>query len=184
MYSVRDKPEISWAFDKKIFIKENVITREVCEDIIAYGQNKVVKGINKYPQYFGISFHTCLLQSNHYVNDLLQPVWEEAVSALQVDIDFIEPYELKRYTTNDFFGKHHDGYYSLDHGLDRKLTFSLQLSDVTDYDAGEFNIIGKKHKLSQGSVICFPSYFTHDVTRITNGTRWALIGWGWGNNWR
>jgi hypothetical protein len=184
MYSVRDKPEASWDFDKKIFIKENVVSREICEEIIAYGENNVLKGVNKYPNAFSISFYTCLLPANHYINDLLQSAWEEAIKFLDVDIDFVEPYELKRYNKNDFFGKHVDSYYSLSHGLDRKLTFSLQLSDVNTYDAGEFNVLSKKFKLNQGSIICFPSYFPHDVTRIANGTRWALIGWAWGNNWK
>ena len=45
MYSVRDKPEVSWDFDKKIFIKENVVSREICEEIIAYGENNVLKDV-------------------------------------------------------------------------------------------------------------------------------------------
>ncbi len=184
MYPLLNKPEVTWDFDKKIFIKENAIEQSVCHDIVNYGQSNVIKGVNKYPRAFGISFHTCLLPTNHIVHDLLKNIWEEAVQFLDVDISFIEPYELKRYTTNDFFGKHSDSYYSLSNRLDRKLTLSLQLSDTDEYDNGEFNVVGKKIKLNRGSILCFPSYFPHEISRITNGTRWALIGWAWGNNWR
>lgn len=184
MYPLVNKPEITWAFDKKIFIKENVVDHTVCEDIITYGEKNVNKGKSKNPTSVGVSFHTCLLPTNHVIHELLQKTWEEAVKFLEVDISFVEPYELKRYIKFDFFGKHTDNYFSLDNKLDRKLTLSLQLSDVNDYGSGEFNVLGKKFKLERGSIICFPSYFPHEISRITNGTRWALISWAWGNNWR
>lgn len=184
MYKILNKPEILWAFGKKIYIKNDVITNEMCDEIIAYGQNNVIKGFNKYPGSFDISFHTCLLPMNHMIHISLQKIWEEAATFLNIDINFVEPYELKRYTKDDFFSKHSDNYFSLENGLDRKLTLSVQLSNTEDYVGGEFGVISKKYKLKRGSVICIPSYFPHEVSKIIDGTRWALIGWAWGNNWR
>jgi len=178
------KPDINWDIDKRIFVKENVIDNELCDEIISFGNSNVIKGVSKYSNIFDISFHSCLLPLNHKVHTTLQDFYKESNSFFNFDISFIEPYELKRYTANDFFGKHIDNYYSLTVNLDRKLTISVQLSNDDEYDGGEFNIMGTKHKLKKGSVISFPSYFPHQVETITSGTRWSLIGWAWGPYWR
>ena len=153
-------------------------------EIISFGNSNVIKGVSKYSNIFDISFHSCLLPLNHKVHTTLQDFYKESNSFFNFDISFIEPYELKRYTANDFFGKHIDNYYSLTVNLDRKLTISVQLSNDDEYDGGEFNIMGTKHKLKKGSVISFPSYLPHQVETITSGTRWSLIGWAWGAYWR
>ena len=178
------KPDINWDIDKRIFIKENVIDNELCDEIIHFGIDNVVRGINKYSHIFDISFHSCLLPLNHQVHTSLQNFYKEANSFFKFDISFVEPYELKRYTKNDFFGKHIDNYYSLTIDLDRKLTISVQLSNDDEYEGGEFNVMGTKHKLKKGSVISFPSYFPHQVESISSGTRWSLIGWAWGPYWK
>lgn len=184
MYPLLSKPPIKWAYDKRIFVKENVINEEVCKQLIEYGQENVIKDVNKYPSAFSTSFHTCLLPVKHEIHNLLQEFWEEAIKFFEMDINFIEPYQMKRYTTDDFFGKHTDSFYSLSHRFDRKITMSIQLTDPNNYDDGELVVIGQKYKLRLGSAICFPSYFPHEVTKIAKGTRWALIGWAWGKNWR
>ena len=178
------KPDINWDIGKRIFIKEDVIANELCDELVSFGNNNVVKGVNKYSNVFDISFHSCLLPLNHKVHSELQDFYKEANSFFNFDIGFVEPYELKRYTARDFFGKHIDNYYSLTVNLDRKITVSVQLSNDDEYDGGELNVIGRKHKLKKGSVISFPSYFPHQVETITSGTRWSLIGWAWGPYWR
>ncbi len=61
---------------------------------------------------------------------------------------------------------------------------SVQLSNPSDYEGGEFIIAGNSFKLSIGSVLAFPSFFSHNVDLVKNGTRWSLIGWAWGPYWR
>mgnify|MGYP003342656356 FL=1 len=128
------KPDINWDIDKRIFVKENVIDNELCDEIISFGNSNVIKGVNKYSNVFDISFHSCLLPLNHKVHTTLQDFYKESNSFFNFDISFIEPYELKRYTANDFFGKHIDNYYSLTVNLDRKLTISIQLSNDDEYN--------------------------------------------------
>ena len=103
---------------------------------------------------------------------------------LSVAVDEVEPYEIKRYSSTDFFEKHTDNYYSLAARRDRKITMSIQLTDPDEYEGGEFVLPGKTVKLQQGSFIAFPSFFPHEITPIRCGTRWSLIGWAWGPNWR
>lgn len=178
------KPDISWNINKKIFIKENVLDNDTCDHLIQFGSNNVVPGVNKYSHLFDISFHSCLLPIDHSVHNKLQEVWKEAANYLNVDINFIEPYELKRYTVEDFFGKHIDNYYSLTVNIDRKITLSVQLSHDSEFEGGFFNVLGVKNKLKKGSIIAFPSFFPHEIENITSGSRWSLIGWAWGPDWK
>lgn len=178
------KPAINWDIRKKIFIKENVISDELCDELIAFGADNVGESINKYPGVFDVSFHACLLPINHKVHTALQPTWAEVKNLFNIDISFIEPYELKRYTPDDFFGRHIDNYYSLTVNIDRKITMSIQLSNDDDYTDGELVVINEKIKLKKGSIVCFPSFFPHEVTKISTGTRWSLIGWAWGSYWK
>lgn len=178
------KPEINWDINKKVFIKENVLDTKLCDDLIDFGNANVHKGVNKYPHLFNISFDACLLPLKSSLHNSLQEVWKECIDCFQFQIDFVEPYELKRYSNSDFFEKHIDNYYSLSVNIDRKITMSVQLSDVNEYGGGEFNILGSKHKLSKGSIIAFPSFFPHAVEKITSGIRWSVIGWAWGPYWK
>ena len=63
----------------------------------------------------------------------------------------------------------------------RKLSLVLQLSDPTEYEGGDLQLmtgttpeICKKQK---GLIYAFPSYVMHRVTPITSGTRRTLVVW-------
>jgi len=79
-----------------------------------------------------------------------------------------------------FYGWHQDTQWLRDTESQRKLSVTIQLSD-DDYEGGDFEF----HKdLAQpsdirrrGTVIVFPSFFYHQVTPVTKGTRKALVGW-------
>lgn len=177
------KPIINWDIDKKIYKKLDAIPIDICDDIIQYGTKNVIKGIDKYPHIFKTSFHSCLLPLNQSVHKNLSTVWEEIINYFDFSIDFIEPYELKRYENNDFFGSHIDNYYGLDQSIDRKITMVLQLSDEKSYEGGNLKILNRVAPTTKGSIVAFPSYFPHEVT-LTKGCRWSLIGWAWGPYWK
>jgi len=64
----------------------------------------------------------------------------------------------------------------------RKLSFSVQLSDDADYAGGDlrFHYIKNQPEVApreKGTVIFFPSWIVHDVTPVTQGTRRSLVGW-------
>ena len=178
------KPNIEFNPNKRVFVKENVISSKVCDEIIDFGKNNVVKGINKYPSLFQISFKTCLLPTDHVIHSTLQDVWLEASIFIGTTVDFVEPYELKQYGTSDFFGKHTDNYNSLSKDIDRKITMSIQLSDDEDYVGGDLLILNQKSSRKKGSIIAFPSLLTHQVNPILKGERWSLISWAWGPQWK
>jgi PKHD-type hydroxylase len=66
-------------------------------------------------------------------------------------------------------------------GTVRKLSFVLQLSDPKDYKGGELQIhLGEEPtvmKKEQGALFAFPSPTLHEVTAITKGRRYSLVGW-------
>ena len=178
------KPIIEFNPNKRVFIKENVISSTVCDEIINFGRNNVVKGINKYPSLFQISFNSCLLSMDHVIHSMLQEVWDEASSFIGTTVDFVEPYELKQYGIGNFFGKHTDNYNSLSEDIDRKITMSVQLSNDEDYVGGDLLILNQQLSRKKGSIIAFPSLLTHQVNPILKGERWSLISWAWGPEWK
>ena len=82
---------------------------------------------------------------------------------------------------------HHDVNWNGQDGLDRKLSISIQLSDKTDYLGGDFEfeeINSSMDFKGIGTIIIFPSYLRHRVTKVTSGTRRSLVAWFYGPSWK
>lgn len=63
---------------------------------------------------------------------------------------------------------------------ERKLSFSIQLSDPNSYQGGDLEFLPDMpgiYKRAQGSLLIFPSYLTHRVSAVTQGTRYVIVGW-------
>jgi PKHD-type hydroxylase len=66
--------------------------------------------------------------------------------------------------------------------LHRKLSFTVQLSDPSEYEGGDlmlydYGLDVKPAPKTKGSVVIFYSHILHEVTPVTSGTRKALVGW-------
>jgi PKHD-type hydroxylase len=63
----------------------------------------------------------------------------------------------------------------------RKLSLVLLLSDNSSYTGGDFEILDgadpEALPKKQGTLLVFPSWTMHRVTPITSGTRYSLVGW-------
>jgi PKHD-type hydroxylase len=67
-----------------------------------------------------------------------------------------------------------------DAAANRKLSWTLQLSNEDDYDGGEVVMAqAPESPLSraQGSLSVFPSYLSHAVEPVTRGVRYSVVGW-------
>jgi PKHD-type hydroxylase len=66
-------------------------------------------------------------------------------------------------------------------GVIRKLSLTVQLTDPSEYEGGDFEFIDQTtpEKLSRkrGTVLVFPSFSLHRVTPVTQGVRHSLVGW-------
>jgi PKHD-type hydroxylase len=87
------------------------------------------------------------------------------------------------------YSTHHDIDWNRDDGLDRKLSITVQLSDPTEYEGGEFyfsEVETPNPELSKkkGTILVFPSYLQHEVKPITKGIRKSLVAWFEGPTWR
>lgn len=63
----------------------------------------------------------------------------------------------------------------------RKLSVVMQLSDPSEYEGGELKLYNGHEpitiKREKGLVVFFPSYTLHEVTPVTSGERYSLVGW-------
>ena len=93
----------------------------------------------------------------------------------QINIPSITLGEVKltKYTRGDYFSPHKD-YTVYDAGVVRK-TLVIQLSSPHEYDGGTLIVEGIPQSRELGSAILFNSNQIHEVTEITQGTRFSLV---------
>lgn len=73
--------------------------------------------------------------------------------------------------------------------LVRKLSFSVQLSDHTEYEGGEFQLMDESGKSyfapkKKGTIILFDSRAQHRVRPVKSGVRKSIVGWVVGPRWK
>lgn len=92
--------------------------------------------------------------------------------------------QVSEYTgsTNPDESGHYDWHMDVgENASTRKISMSIQLSDDTDYDGGNLEFMVHRSIIKapreKGTVIFFPSYLTHRVTKVTRGTRNSLVFW-------
>ena len=71
----------------------------------------------------------------------------------------------------------------------RKLSFTLQLSEPTDYRGGEVEFLDSEGQRflapkQRGTMIVFDSRVRHSVRKGKEGTRKSIVGWGVGPRWK
>ncbi|NBQ97250.1 MAG: 2OG-Fe(II) oxygenase [Microbacteriaceae bacterium] len=106
--------------------------------------------------------------------------WEYIIDPELVAIQFTEYYG----TLKGHFNWHND--ILLDKSKHRKVSVILQLSDPTDYEGGFLemeNWVGFNNSQAEiafkkrGSVLVFPSILQHRVSPVTLGTRYSVVTW-------
>ncbi|HEX7326972.1 MAG TPA: 2OG-Fe(II) oxygenase [Casimicrobiaceae bacterium] len=84
----------------------------------------------------------------------------------------------------DHYGPHKDTRLLAD-GTIRKLSFTIQLSDSASYEGGDVVLYDSFTDFAtldraRGSISFFPSYTIHEVTPVSRGLRYSLVGWATG----
>ena len=120
-------------------------------------------------------------------NRISEAVFNLNNSYFQFDIDSIESIQYTEYDVsyNGKFDTH------VDDGPEpsRKLSFTLQLSDPSEYEGCEvelfrFSTEGITLPKQKGTISVFPSFALHRVNPITRGNRKCLVGWVHGPRWK
>jgi len=126
----------------------------------------------------------------------LQPVRALVAQAREtygIELGDEEEWQFTRYAGADaeYYGAHMDSHLDRtpEGKQDRKLSVIVQLSPAWDYSGGSVRLLGCDSPdpagLRQlGSVLIFPSWVMHEVTPVITGTRYSLVGWMHGPDWR
>lgn len=91
-------------------------------------------------------------------------------------------FQLIKYHPGGHYQWHCDYGVSPGPNIVRKLSMSIQLTDPSEYEGGELEIVdysNRTHTLpkEKGIFIVFDSKVPHRVTPVTKGQRIALVGW-------
>lgn len=104
------------------------------------------------------------------------------------DLRHIEALQFTVYENGMHYMKHIDTMTESIGLYPRKLSFSLQLTDPSEYDGGDLLIHNGHEPIvaekGRGTITYFPSYMLHEVTPVTRGVRKALVGWIHGPKWK
>ncbi len=97
------------------------------------------------------------------------------------NISYIETLQYSVYPPTGHYRCHTDAALKGFNGFGRKLTFSIGLTDPSEYEGGELEIWtggdNFKCKMDKGEALFFPSWIPHQVHPVTKGTRKNLVGW-------
>lgn len=90
-------------------------------------------------------------------------------------------YTIYDASNNEFYAPHRDSFVEANEGMIRKLTFSIQLSDPSEYEGGELitdvGFYPNTASKNFGDVTFFLSDAVHEATPVTKGCRHVLVGW-------
>ncbi len=104
------------------------------------------------------------------------------------DLNHIESLQYSIYNEGDFYDAHVDHHFQGAGQYPRKLSFTMQLTDPSEYEGGDVMLITSHDPFpiskDRGVITFFPSYTLHEVKPITKGTRKALVGWIHGPRWK
>jgi PKHD-type hydroxylase len=136
-----------------------------------------------------IKFIESSLESNRWIFERFTGLINNANERFfQFELSRLESLQYTVYNEGQFYGDHMDLGYKNPNNAIRKLSFTLQLSDPSEYDGGDLVI---KHgstpdiaRKNRGAITFFPSYIIHEVTKVTRGTRKSLVGWVTGPRWK
>lgn len=125
-------------------------------------------------------------KTNIPLKNIFKKIYNQIIEVNETQFGFdltdVEPFQFTSYLVGEYYKQHLDLDNNLNAGnLQRKLSFSIQLSDENDYEGGELccyiqtdPIVASKQK---GSVTFFPSFLLHEVKEVTKGHRYSLVGW-------
>lgn len=178
-----------WAY------KDDLFSKNECEKIIEMFSNKVetariadntkIEKVRK----SNVHFIDSSIEDNKWIfRKITDCILNLNHNFFRFDIEKIETLQFTEYCSSykGFYQRHVD---TAHHSVGfRKLSFSIQLTDDNDYEGGDVlfhnNAEPDVARRNQGSLSMFPSYLMHEVTPVTKGRRYAIVGWVWGPRFR
>ena len=185
---------------RNIIVAKNAISSDLCNTIIERAQQGFASALVS----GGVNQPTIRRSETSFLNgvikhlDLYIPILQliHKVNNEFYNFDLIDPehFQITKYDEKHqgFYSPHEDGVYDNVPNTDlvRKLSVSIQLTSPEYYEGGTFEFPDDKEKfivedsVGQGTAIFFPSYMKHGVVPVTKGTRYSLVCWVRGQNFR
>jgi len=188
------------------FYFTKAIPLKTCKKIIKEGRQKVIEqatvmreGVDKVRRDCKVSWI-----NDRWIYEIINPFIHAAnkKAGWNFQWDWNETSQFTIYEKGEYYGWHTDqGHENLKHvnkninGKIRKLSLTLQLTDKTEYEGGDFQlkwIDSKKGDLSRiitvdgakdiGTIIIFPSFIWHQISPVTKGKRESLVNWSVGKS--
>lgn len=120
----------------------------------------------------------CRISNKEIENLIIPKIKQFDINSLSIECNIV------KYEVGSFFSKHRDTtlYQNQNNNINnivehRKQTLIIQLSDELDYKGGELIIKNKAASKKIGNTILFDSRLIHEVTELTEGTRYSFVGW-------
>lgn len=97
---------------------------------------------------------------------------------LDTHFNLITPPMVNRYHVGEYYGWHFDQTCMPDqNGNLTRMDYSFTIFFNDDYEGGELQIEDQSVKGKQGQMVVYDNKLRHRVTEITEGTRYACVGW-------
>lgn len=167
----------------------NILPAHLVGPMQAYAKHKDTQYIPVRQDYMGEHYRTVSVHRLPHGHPIEEHIVKSMVyfnrEAFEYDLSGSFEIQLMHYKPGDGFDWHCDYGLSAYDGQDRKLSFTLQLSEAWDYNGGELQIrdwCGVPSLLSKecGAFIVFDSRVPHKVKRITSGERYSIVAWAHG----
>ena len=192
-----ESSDFCWIFgyaphDKLLYLtRENVLSAPLIDSIILHGSKNTelakIGGLNSGNE--GIVDKKIRNVSHSWLPfdkfDWLYSLLEEEIRNMnwlnfKYVLNQMEKIDYLEYYAGEESGKY-DAH--IDGGINsnRKLSFSVLLSDPSEYDGGDLIIYEGKNSMivpkRQGMITFFPSNVLHEVTPVTRGVRRSIVSW-------
>jgi len=176
--------EETWAY-------RPTLSKEQCEDVIKHGVSLQLDNAaigNNVSDTAIRNSRISWIPSNNVATQWIFRNCTDMVNDLnekyfKYDLLYIESLQFTEYNGNNlnpaFYVKHCDNLPT--NNGSRKLSFSILLSEENSFVGGDLMLHYQKDPVvatrKQGVAVTFPSDLLHEVTPVTSGIRYSLVGW-------
>ena len=171
---------------------QNIVSHNICDEIINYSQNQKPLQPSTYSTSSGKSDRSkervkmddgWFRKGEKFYDDIRKSFQEVIKRYQEKHPDFVcqrhTDFRLNKYSYGGFMSRHVDNIHH-SHGQEYgypQVSALLFLND--DYKGGQLKISNITYNTKKGSAIIFPSnfMFPHEVNLITEGTRYSIVTW-------
>ena len=186
-------------------LSENFIPNHVCDDIVKRGLSlqEIDGTLEGDKEDKKIRNSRVVWLDDCWIYDCISPHIQAMNQQIGWNIDFITPEQIQftKYKEGQFYGWHQDHRAGAndENTTQRKVSVVVPLSDSSDYDGGDLEFydsvlnpqISEDKKIlkddrtrQRGTIIAFPSFAYHRVTKVTRGERLSIVIWYKGDVWK